>query len=90
MCSFLLNSVAEVELEQRRFSIDGVEDDEGVVHEVRIVEVCIVTNSTLERSFSLSLLVDRSGALDENGECIILWPCKPNTTQHFSHYQKNS
>lgn len=67
--------MAEVELEQRRFRLDGVENDEGVVHELRIVEVCIVTNSTLERSFSLPLLVDR-----KNGECIILWPCMHKQT----------
>lgn len=70
LCSFLLNSVAEVELEQRRFILDGVEDDERVV--VRTVEVCIVTNSTLERSFNLSLVVNRSAALNRSGECKIL------------------
>lgn len=70
LCSFLLNSVAEVELEQRRFILDGVEDDERVV--VRIVEVCIVTNSTLERSFHLSLVVNRSSALNRSGESKIL------------------
>lgn len=70
LCSFLHNSVAEVGLEQRRFILDGVEDDERVV--VRTVEVCIVTNSTLERSFNLSLVVNRSAALNRSGECKIL------------------
>lgn len=58
--------MAVIGLEQKSIVVDGADEDEGVV--IRVVEVCVVTNSTLERSFNLSLVVDRSTAPDNDCE----------------------
>ena len=59
--------MAIIELEKMRYTIQNAEGKQGTIE---VVDVCIVTNSTLERSFLLSIVLDRSSA--KNSKYIFL------------------